>query len=105
MVIAFHLIATVSFGLNIENQINLAQSEGNLYFSGDGVIREYKGFIQGAYCQGYVTFQNILEAEGRLQNMSDLPMCPTAPSSAIGVGKMFVLTGVLVNIAFLIMVI
>ena len=99
------MYATVPFGLTMENQLNLAQPEGNLYFSGDGVSREYKGSIQGAYCQGLVTAQNILEAEGRPQNMSDLPMCPTAPSSAIRVGGMFVLCAVLVNIAFLAMVI
>ena len=90
------------FGLTQENRINLAQPEGNLYISGEGVSFEYNGYIHGAYCQGLITAKHILEVEGRSQSMSSLPSCPSAPSPAAkAVVKMNIEIAVLILIVMI----
>ena len=60
--------------LQLNDKKNLAEPEGNLYFSGEANSIEHGGTIHGAYCSGIDAATDILRRKGIDEN-SSIPKC------------------------------
>ena len=74
------MFSNTHFGLTKQHKDNLAQPDGNLYFSGEAISQDYSGYLEGAYCTGLDVTKLILQKKNLTASSSTLPDCSFMPS-------------------------
>ena len=74
------MFSNTHFGLTKQHKDDLAQPDGNLYFSGEAISQDFSGYLEGAYCTGLDVTNLILQKKNLTASSSTLPDCSFMPS-------------------------
>ena len=76
------MFSNTHFGLTKLHKDDLAQPDGNLYFSGEAISQDFSGYLEGAYCTGLDVTKLILQKKNLIasHSSSTLPNCSFMPS-------------------------